>query len=167
MTEMPTTPTAQPNHGRPTVTVPSPMLDGPRQGTIHRVAERLRVAIAHHGARVLARIAGTEQMVTAETHQRALQAEREHHLAMHEAFRPEAVAEIAVHLGSHEDWDHIAAWCGGRIENIEDACGSGEYSSQIVLPDGQAAFEQSWITLDHQGTFRVRHTVEGPEGLTA
>lgn len=105
------------------------------------------------------------EMVSMADHQAALEREREHGLAMHRAFRPEVVAEIAVHLGSHENWDTIAQWCGGRIETTRDP--SGEYSSYIRLPDGQTAFERSWLTLDHAGHFRVREVVEGPETKTA
>lgn len=86
--------------------------------------------------------------------------QREVDLAMHLAYRPEVVAEVAVHLGSHEDWEEIARWCGGRIESSQDP--SGEYNSVIVLPNGEAGGEWAWLMLGHDGEFHFRAGVEAP-----
>jgi len=91
---------------------------------------------------------------------KAVSEQREIDLAMHRAYRPEVVAEVAVHLGSHEDWDEIVRWCGGRIETNQDP--SGEYVSCLVLPNGEAGSEQSWLVLTHDGEFHIRAEVQAP-----
>lgn len=81
-------------------------------------------------------------------------------LAMHRAYRPEVVAEIAVHLGSHEDWDEIATWCGGKVVTASDQ--NGEYNSTLVLPNGERGSEWAWLVLDHGGEFHFRAEVAAP-----
>ena len=82
------------------------------------------------------------------------------HLAMHHAYRPEVVAEIAVNLSDHDSWDHLAAWCGGRIDTSQDP--SGEHHSVLVLPNGDVGGEGSWLVLTHDGEFRIRYEVAAP-----
>ncbi|WP_159600247.1 hypothetical protein [Agromyces humi] len=96
---------------------------------------------------------------------RAIATIEEFHISMFDAFRPEAVAEIAVLLSEDADWEQIAEWCGGHIHTAQDP--SGEYISTIVLPNGEHAAENSWITLDHEGRFRVRWEVRQPETTPA
>lgn len=85
----------------------------------------------------------------------------------HKAFRPEVVAEVAVELTEEADWDEVATWCGGGIQTFQDP--SGEYTSYIIIPgsrteSGRAEWvpQGMWITLDHDGKFRVRHTIGQP-----
>ncbi|MFB7890322.1 hypothetical protein ACFCZ3_19950 [Cellulosimicrobium cellulans] len=92
------------------------------------------------------------------------QEQRELDLALHRAYRPEVVAEVAVALGDHSDWEQIAAWCGGKIVNEQDP--SGEYASLIEIPGVGAAGEDSWIVQRLDGTFAIRATVVGPDGDT-
>lgn len=81
---------------------------------------------------------------------------------MHLAYRAEVVAEIAVRLDEEHDWEATAKWCGGTLRNAEVA-DTGEYESYIDIPGVGAAFQGCWITLDHEGRFRVRTEVDGPE----
>ncbi len=91
---------------------------------------------------------------------RLLAQREEYHLAMHRAYRPEVVAAVAVHLGSHEDWQHLAEWCGGTIHNESDP--SGEYSSFITLPNGEVGGDWAWLVLNHEGEFHFHTEVEAP-----
>lgn len=81
-----------------------------------------------------------------------------------EAYRPEVVAEVAVHLSEESDWEAIAAWCSGTIRS--SGLPSGDYVSYIDLPGGDSACEGSWITLDHHGVFRVRAVLDPPSALS-
>lgn len=96
--------------------------------------------------------------------ERLLTADRDFHLEMHQAFRPEAVAEVAVHLSEEADWEAIAAWCGGSLGSTQDP--SGEYAGYIDIPGVGCAGESCWITLAHDGTFRIRAEVAAPDRLT-
>lgn len=89
-----------------------------------------------------------------------LSQQRDEDLAMHHAYRPEVVAEVAVHLGSHEDWNHIANWCGGEIHHGSDP--SGEGYSWITLPNGEQGGDWAWLVLNHAGEFHFRTEVEAP-----
>lgn len=91
-------------------------------------------------------------------------ANADYHLAMHQAYRPEVVAEVAVHLGSHEDWDRLVEWTGGRIEPSQDP--SGEYTSMLVLPNGEVGGDWAWLVLNHAGEFHFRAEVQPPDALT-
>lgn len=91
----------------------------------------------------------------------AIQAEqRETDLYSHYAYRPEVVAEVAVLLSEESDWKEIADWCGGHIHTSQDP--SGEYTSSILLPNGDYATNGWWIALQHDGTFRARAVLEQP-----
>ncbi|WP_372595533.1 hypothetical protein [Actinotalea sp.] len=96
----------------------------------------------------------------AEVTEAAVEEQRQVDLAMHEAYRPEVVAEIAVPLGEDADWERIAKWCGGTIESSADM--SGEWSSAIRIPGVGDAWEGSWIVQRHDLTFAIRAVVEGP-----
>jgi hypothetical protein len=93
-----------------------------------------------------------------------LRAQLEVQRHMHAAFRPEVVAEIAVQLSDDADWEEIARWCGGRIDG--ETLPSGDYASRMVV-GGETAVEGMWVTLGHDGVFRVRHTIDGPEAADA
>jgi len=80
--------------------------------------------------------------------------------AMHEAYRPEVVAEVAVHLGDDTDWDAIAAWCGGTIGSTQDP--SGEYTPGLTIPGVGEACEGMWIVQRHDLTFAIRAELTGP-----
>lgn len=94
--------------------------------------------------------------------ERVLTEQRDMDYDMHLAYRPEVVAEIAVRLDEEHDWEATAKWCGGTLRNAEVA-DSGEYESYIDIPGVGAAWQGSWITLDHDGRFRIRTEVDGPE----
>lgn len=85
----------------------------------------------------------------------------EHDTAMHRAYRPEVVAEVAVHLGSHDDWTELAKWCGGTLSGDQDP--SGEWSATLTLPNGERAGEWAWLVLTHSGEFHFRTEVQAPE----
>ena len=89
-----------------------------------------------------------------------LSAENERLRVEHEAYRPEVAAEIAVQLTDDADWPEIARWCGGRLDG--ETLPSGDYSSWINV-GGERAGEGAWITLGHDGVFRVRWSLDGPE----
>lgn len=99
-----------------------------------------------------------------ETVERIVKRRDQHHLDMHRAYRPEVVAEVAVHLGSHEDWEELTKWTGGRIETSQDP--SGEYTSTLVLPNGEAGGDWAWVVLNHAGEFHIRAEVAAPEPLS-
>ena len=80
--------------------------------------------------------------------------------AMHEAFRPEVVAEVAVLVCDEMDWQPVADWCGGTIGSTQDP--SGEYTSSLTIPGVGSAGEGQWIVQRHDGTFAIRATLEGP-----
>ena len=80
--------------------------------------------------------------------------------AMHEAFRPEVVAEVAVLVCDEMDWQAVADWCGGTIGSTQDP--SGEYTSSLTIPGVGSAGEGQWIVQRHDGTFAIRATLEGP-----
>ena len=87
---------------------------------------------------------------------------------MHQAYRAEVVAEIAVQVTEDCDWDELAKWVGGSIGSAQEM--SGEYRSWINVPanrthDGKPASAGcgEWITLGHDGKFRVRYAVDPPE----
>ncbi|WP_293785012.1 hypothetical protein [uncultured Aeromicrobium sp.] len=86
--------------------------------------------------------------------------QREIDLAMHQAYRPEVVAEVAVYLGDDADWDGIARWCGGDIETGRDI--SDEYYSWIVIPGFGQVHQGQWLMKHHDGSWSVRTEVEGP-----
>lgn len=89
--------------------------------------------------------------------------QRAEDLAMHLAFRPEVVAEIAVAVDDECSWDTIAAWCGGKVESGPDGTDSGEWDSWIVIPGvSEVAVRGTWIVQRHDLTFGVRIGVEGP-----
>lgn len=84
-------------------------------------------------------------------------------LAMHHAFRPEVVAEVAVAVDDECSWEAIAAWCGGTIKSGPDGTDSGEWVSWIVVPGvSEVAGHGTWIVQRHDLTFDVRIGVEGP-----
>ncbi len=91
------------------------------------------------------------------------QEQREIDRALHRAYRPEVVAEVAVALGDESDWEQVAAWCGGTIVNVQDP--SGEHVSLIDVPDVGAAGEGSWIVQRLDGTFAIRSVVAGPRDV--
>lgn len=80
--------------------------------------------------------------------------------AMHEAFRPEVVAEVAVPVCDEMDWQAVADWCGGTIDSVQDP--SGEYTSSIAIPGVGEAYQGMWIVQRHDLTFAIRATLEGP-----
>lgn len=80
--------------------------------------------------------------------------------AMHEAFRPEVVAEVAVLVCDEMDWQAVADWCGGTVGSTQDP--SGEYTSYLTIPGVGPAFEGMWIVQRHDLTFAVRATLDGP-----
>lgn len=80
--------------------------------------------------------------------------------AMHEAFRPEVVAEVAVPVSDEMDWQAVADWCGGTIGSAQDP--SGEYTSSIAIPGVGEAYQGMWIVQRHDLTFAIRATLEGP-----
>lgn len=84
-------------------------------------------------------------------------------LAMHHAFRPEVVAEVAVAVDDECSWEAIAAWCGGTIKSGPDGTDSGEWVSWIVIPGvNEVAGHGTWIVQRHDLAFDVRISVEGP-----
>lgn len=95
---------------------------------------------------------------------RVCEEQREIDLAMHHAYRPEAVAEIAVCLDDDVDWDRIATWCGARIETTQDP--SGEYTSVLVLGNRDVAARGMWIVKRLDGTYSVRAEVADPDAST-
>lgn len=101
----------------------------------------------------------------AEEVRQMLAEQEEYHLAMHRAYRPEVVAEVAVHLGSHESWEDLAEWCGGRIVTSQDP--SGEYVSDLVLPNGERGGDWAWLVLNHAGEFHFRAEVAEPTRVTS
>ena len=80
--------------------------------------------------------------------------------AMHEAFRPEVVAEVAVLVSDEMDWQAVADWCGGTIGSAQEP--SGEYTSSITIPGVGDAYQGMWIVQRHDLTFAIRATLEGP-----
>lgn len=87
-------------------------------------------------------------------------------LHMHRAFRPEVVSEVSVPLTEESDWDAIAKWCNGTIRSAPDGTDSGEWTSWIDLPNGEAAFPGTHISKGFDGTFQVRTEVEAPDVTT-
>jgi len=116
-----------------------------------------------HGGGYVRRVPAGDPIPRAEV-QRLIEAavaeQRDMDLAMHQAYRPEVVAEVAVHLDDEASWEAIAAWCGGTIHNTQDP--SGEYTSVIEIPDVGVAWNGSWITQRLDGAFVIRAVVEGP-----
>lgn len=100
--------------------------------------------------------------LVAEAKSQAAQEQREVDLAMHHAYRPEVVAEVAVYLGDESDWEGIATWCAGTINSAPDGTPSGEYVSWIDIPDVGKAFDRTWIVQRHDRSFALRTEVEGP-----
>lgn len=88
--------------------------------------------------------------------------QRAEDLALHLAFRPEVVAEVAVHLSEESDWEAIAKWCGGIVNSGPDGTDSGEWVGWIVLPDKTHVFSGMWIVQRHDLTFAARYEVAGP-----
>lgn len=97
---------------------------------------------------------------TAEAEVARLRRQHEMDLAMHEAYRPEVVAEVAVCLDDDTDWEVVAAWCGGTIHNVQNP--SGEYTSYVTIPGVGEAWNGSWIVQRHDLSFDVRAEVAGP-----
>lgn len=95
-----------------------------------------------------------------ETQARASQDELD--LAMHHAYRPEVVAEVAVELTEDADWERIAAWCGGTVDSGPDGTDSGEWTSWLTIPDVGVAARNQWITQRHDLTFAIRDIVAAP-----
>lgn len=88
-------------------------------------------------------------------------------LAMHHAYRPEVVSEVAVALGEdYSDWEQIASWCNGIIGSGPDGTDSGEWISWITLPNGDEVFSGMWIVKGLDGAFRARYTVLEPDETT-
>lgn len=125
---------------------------GRGSGEVDEEAIRLRQRDVNHYLKTLP--GRTEQEIRAD--------QRAEDLALHLAFRPEVVAEVAVPLSDESDWEKIAAWCGGTIGSSE-AGDSGEWDSWIAIPGAdQVATSRSWIVKRHDGTFDVRLEVEEP-----
>lgn len=120
-----------------------------------------RCLIENHDARLAA--APTETDIQ----RRIAAAVEEQHqldLALHQAYRPEVVAEVAVHLSDETDWEPIAKWCGGTISSRQDP--SGEYTSTMSIPGVGDAWEGSWTVQRHDLSFGIRAAVEGPSAPT-
>ncbi|GEL47422.1 hypothetical protein CHO01_25380 [Cellulomonas hominis] len=101
-----------------------------------------------------------EGLVTRAEVERMLAEQSEMDRAMHEAYRPEVVAEVAVHLSEGADWDAVAKWCGGTICTGQEP--SGEYVSDMHIPGVGTAWQGAWIVQRHDGTFAIRAEVAGP-----
>lgn len=109
----------------------------------------------------------TRRHVAEVTEQEARADQAAEDLAMHHAFRPEVVAEVAVAVDDECSWDAIAAWCGGTVKSGPDGTDSGEWVSWIVIPGvSEVAGHGTWIVQRHDLTFDVRISVEGPSELT-
>lgn len=98
----------------------------------------------------------------AEVAEKARADEREIGHAMHLAYRPEVVAEVAVSVHEECDWDRIAAWCDGKADSGPDGTDSGEWHSWIDVPGVGPAFAGMWIVKRHDGTFALRYEVAEP-----
>lgn len=129
----------------------------PREG-VATPAGSDRESIANWGARAIVATLIPQVRREAEAQQ------QETDLALHRGFRPDVVAEIAVRLDEEHDWEKTAAWCGGTVGSGPYGT-EGEWHSWITLPDGTTAGQGSWITLDHDGVFRVRLEVDGPSRI--
>lgn len=101
-----------------------------------------------------------DDMVTRAEAERMVAEQSEMDLAMHKAYRPEVVAEVAVHLSEETDWDAVAKWCGGTIRTGQEP--SGEYVSDMHIPGVGTAWQGAWIVQRHDRTFAIRAEVEGP-----
>lgn len=108
-----------------------------------------------------------EDMVTRAEAERMVARQREDDLAMHEAYRPEVVAEVAVHLCEEADWEAVAEWCSGTIATGQEP--SGEYVSELHIPGVGTAWQGAWIVQRHDLSFDIRAEVAGPseESVTA
>jgi hypothetical protein len=102
-----------------------------------------------------------EDVVTRSEAERMVAEQRETDLAMHEAYRPEVVAEVAVHLSEDTDWEAVAAWCGGTIRT-GSSTPSGEYESTIDIPGVGTTWQGAWIVQRHDLSFAIRAEVAGP-----
>jgi hypothetical protein len=60
-------------------------------------------------------------------------------------------AVTAVQLTDDVEWEPLAAWAGGQLRN-RPVGDSGEYETELVLPDGRVAVEGDWLIRTPGGT---------------
>lgn len=59
-----------------------------------------------------------------------------------------------------QDWEEVAAWCGGQIVTYAIA-DSGEYDGHIAVPGQEMpAFEGDWIVKGVTGVFFIRDAAQ-------
>ncbi|MBX6749999.1 MAG: hypothetical protein IRY85_10090 [Micromonosporaceae bacterium] len=70
-------------------------------------------------------------------------------------FRKKPVEIEAAQLTEDADWEAVAAWCGGRLANVEQA-DSGEYETTLVistLEGDMTACVGDWVIRGVKGEF--------------